>query len=142
MPNIVRDHIIEVVAFYNADIEVVGDAIQIASNGETKTFSFRYKIGYPVATAFSVAWFSDAARTIPVSGPTNAIFSPTAPEVPTSSELLDIIAEADAWKNATLTVTAPVVAAGGTEQVPEYVIFYGRITIRQANFDRSTGRVI
>ena len=142
MPNVVRDHIIEVVAFYNADILVVGDAIQIASNGETKTFNFRYKVGYPVATAFSVAWFSDSARTIPVSGPTSPVFSPAAPVVTTSIDLLDIVEDAERWKDATLTVVAPTVAAGGTEETPEYVEYYGRITVRQSNFDRRTGTVL
>lgn len=125
MPNFKDDFIITVLTFYAAAITAEDDSV---TGGDRAAIAFTYKTGYPFATAFSLAWFSDAGRTTSKTAPGTVTITPATPTQPVTPD--------DTFRNGTIAVET------AAQDRTEDDLFYGRLTIHQRNFNRNTGQVV
>ena len=104
----------------------VNPADVTVDSGATAAFAFMFKAGKPLATGFSVAWFSDSSRITESSGsgPSGPTFTPETP-----GDSMEAVSNPNSFHAGTLQVTAPTLPEGGENDPP--VPYYGRMTLHQ-----------
>ena len=121
------------------------NVIQTVNGGDIVNYEFLAASGYPSATGFSVAWFTDNtyATKIERNAPYSPFFNPPIPRItsfnvdengwPTGEWTAEI------YNLYQLTVNAPRARRGNVGENDDY---FGLITIHQANYDKDTSRIV
>ena len=143
MANIADNYTITVLTFVAATMQTSrpgqidgANANRQIDSGSAVTFDFVYSLGFPTATAFSVAWFLNFDRTQPLLPSPVSVFTPS--ELPSYNNDRDAFANAAVFRVGMCRVTAPIIPHTPARNS---TLYYGRITIHQQSFNRNTGRI-